>query len=103
MFSSNNPISVLKNETKINSTVHSLSYYTDINGFFNCQACYRYNLSLYQLPYCISVVRDSIHYLTTKPDGKYGNDTVIAVKRFQENNGLIADGYMGLATTELLM
>jgi len=41
--------------------------------------------------------------LTTKPDGKYGNDTVIAVKRFQENNGLIADGYMGLATTELLM
>ncbi|HEY5586735.1 MAG TPA: peptidoglycan-binding protein [Ruminiclostridium sp.] len=42
-------------------------------------------------------------YLTTKSDGKYGNDTVVAVKRFQENNGLIADGYMGPATTELLM
>ena len=42
-------------------------------------------------------------YLTTKPDGKYGNDTVTAVKRLQENNGLIADGYMGPATKELLM
>lgn len=42
-------------------------------------------------------------YLTTKPDGKYGDDTVAAVKRFQDNNGLIADGYMGPATKELLM
>ncbi len=42
-------------------------------------------------------------YLTSKPDGKYGNDTVSAVKHFQDNNGLIADGYMGPATKELLM
>lgn len=42
-------------------------------------------------------------YLTTKPDRKYGNDTVVAVKRFQENNGLISDGYMGPATKDLLM
>jgi peptidoglycan DL-endopeptidase CwlO len=42
-------------------------------------------------------------YLTTKPDSKYGMDTVTAVKHFQENNGLIADGYMGPATKELLM
>ncbi len=42
-------------------------------------------------------------YLTTKPDGKYGNDTVMAVKNFQDNNGLIADGYIGPATKELLM
>lgn len=42
-------------------------------------------------------------YLTSKPDGKYGNDTVAAVKRFQEKNGLIADGYFGPATKELLM
>ncbi|PYG86929.1 peptidoglycan hydrolase-like protein with peptidoglycan-binding domain [Ruminiclostridium sufflavum DSM 19573] len=42
-------------------------------------------------------------YLTTKPDGKYGNDTVIAVKHLQENNGLIADGYIGPATKDLLM
>lgn len=42
-------------------------------------------------------------YLTTKPDGKYGNDTVRAVKLFQDNNALIADGHMGPATKELLM
>jgi peptidoglycan hydrolase-like protein with peptidoglycan-binding domain len=42
-------------------------------------------------------------YLTTKPDGKYGNDTVVAVKRLQENNGLISDGYIGPATKELIM
>lgn len=42
-------------------------------------------------------------YLTTKPDGKYGNDTVLAVKHFQDINGIIADGYMGPATKELLM
>ncbi len=42
-------------------------------------------------------------YLTTKPDSKYGNDTVLAVKHFQDNNGIIADGYMGPATKELLM
>ncbi|MHB8065044.1 MAG: C40 family peptidase [Ruminiclostridium sp.] len=46
---------------------------------------------------------NQLGYLTTKPDGKYGNDTVVAVKRFQENNGLIADGYFGPATKELLM
>ncbi len=42
-------------------------------------------------------------YLTTKPDGKYGNDTVAAVKNLQESNGLIADGYIGPATKELLL
>jgi len=42
-------------------------------------------------------------YLTTKPDGKYGSDTVLAVKHFQDNNGIIADGYIGPATRELLM
>ncbi len=41
-------------------------------------------------------------YLTTKPDGKYGNDTVAAVKNLQESNSLIADGYIGPATKELL-
>jgi len=52
----------------------------------------KYQQKLYQLG-----------YLTSKPDSKYGNDTVAAVKRLQENNGLIADGYMGPATKELLM
>ncbi|HEX2927065.1 MAG TPA: peptidoglycan-binding protein [Ruminiclostridium sp.] len=42
-------------------------------------------------------------YLTAKPSGKYDNDTVLAVKRFQENNDLIDDGYIGPVTKELLM
>ena len=42
-------------------------------------------------------------YLTTEPDGKYGNDTVTAVRRFQEINGLIADGWLGTDTINLLM
>ncbi len=46
---------------------------------------------------------NQLGYLTSKPDGKYGNDTVLAVKHFQDNNGLIADGYMGPATKELLL
>lgn len=46
---------------------------------------------------------NQLGYLTSKPDGKYGNDTVLAVKHFQDINGIIADGYMGPATKELLM
>ena len=42
-------------------------------------------------------------YLTTEADGKYGNDTENAVRRFQERNGLIADGYLGPQSIELLM
>ncbi|MEI3416390.1 MAG: peptidoglycan-binding protein [Christensenellaceae bacterium] len=45
----------------------------------------------------------NLGYLTTTPDGKYGKDTVSAVKRFQERNGLISDGYLGTATKELLL
>ena len=41
-------------------------------------------------------------YLTTTPDGNYGKDTVMAVKRFQEINGLIADGFLGPNTMSLL-
>jgi peptidoglycan hydrolase-like protein with peptidoglycan-binding domain len=42
-------------------------------------------------------------YLTSEPDGNFGKDTVTAVKRFQERNGLIADGYVGPQTKQLLM
>ena len=42
-------------------------------------------------------------YLTTEPDGIYGTDTQMAVRRFQEQNSLIADGYLGPITRDTLM
>ena len=41
-------------------------------------------------------------YLTTKPDGQYGNDTVAAVKQFQSRNDLVVDGYLGPTTMVVL-
>lgn len=41
-------------------------------------------------------------YLTTKPDGSYGNDTVAAVKQFQSRNDLVVDGYLGPTTRDAL-
>ncbi|MDR1765737.1 MAG: peptidoglycan-binding protein [Lachnospiraceae bacterium] len=37
-------------------------------------------------------------YLTTEPDGAYGNDTILAVKQFQSRNDLVVDGYLGPST-----
>lgn len=37
-------------------------------------------------------------YLTTTPDGAYGEDTVIAVKQFQARNDQVVDGYLGPST-----
>ena len=42
-------------------------------------------------------------YLTFAPDGKFGALTAAAVKRFQENNGLVVDGCLGKTTIALLM
>ncbi|MBO4562578.1 MAG: peptidoglycan-binding protein [Clostridia bacterium] len=42
-------------------------------------------------------------YLANKPNGIYGNETVRAVKRFQERNAIIVDGHVGPATKEALM
>ena len=42
-------------------------------------------------------------YLITVPDGKFGNDTVTAVKRFQEKHGLISDGHIGKQTKALIL
>lgn len=42
-------------------------------------------------------------YLTTKPDGAYGDDTVIAVKQFQSRNDLVVDGYLGPSTRLALL
>ncbi len=37
-------------------------------------------------------------YMTTEPDGQYGNDTISAVKRFQSRNDQVVDGYLGPST-----
>lgn len=42
-------------------------------------------------------------YLTTTPDGAYGDDTAIAVKQFQSRNDLVVDGYLGPSTRIALM
>lgn len=42
-------------------------------------------------------------YLTSTPDGKFGEDTKAAVKRFQSSSGLVADGFIGPATKDALM
>ena len=41
-------------------------------------------------------------YLTYLPDGIFGNQTQNAVKRFQEENGLVVDGCLGKSTIQLL-
>lgn len=37
-------------------------------------------------------------YMTSEPDGAYGNDTIIAVKQFQSRNDQVVDGYLGPST-----
>lgn len=37
-------------------------------------------------------------YMTTDPDGTYGDDTIAAVKQFQSKNDQIVDGYLGPST-----
>ena len=41
-------------------------------------------------------------YLTTTPDGFYGEDTLAAVKLFQSRNDCIVDGFLGPSTREAL-
>jgi peptidoglycan hydrolase-like protein with peptidoglycan-binding domain len=41
-------------------------------------------------------------YLTTEPDGAYGKDTETAVKQFQSRNDIVADGYLGPTTRDVL-
>lgn len=42
-------------------------------------------------------------YMTSTPDGTYGQDTSIAVKAFQSKNDQIVDGYLGPSTREAIM
>lgn len=37
-------------------------------------------------------------YMTTTPDGAYGDDTAAAVRQFQSRNDLVVDGYLGPST-----
>jgi len=41
-------------------------------------------------------------YMTSEPDGNYGNDTVLAVKQFQSRNDQVVDGYLGPSTRMVL-
>ena len=41
-------------------------------------------------------------YLTYEPDGIFGKQTQNAVRRFQEENGLVVDGCLGRSTIQLL-
>ncbi|MGN0158680.1 MAG: peptidoglycan-binding protein [Brotaphodocola sp.] len=40
----------------------------------------------------------ALGYMTSEPDGTYGNDTIIAVKQFQSRNDQVVDGYLGPST-----
>lgn len=40
----------------------------------------------------------TLGYMTSEPDGAYGNDTVLAVKQFQSKNNQVVDGYLGPST-----
>lgn len=40
----------------------------------------------------------TLGYMTSEPDGKYGGDTIMAVKQFQARNDQVVDGYLGPST-----
>jgi peptidoglycan hydrolase-like protein with peptidoglycan-binding domain len=44
----------------------------------------------------------NLGYLTTEPDGKYGKDTLAAIRQFQSRNNLVVDGYLGPSTRRAL-
>ncbi|MBQ2202777.1 MAG: peptidoglycan-binding protein, partial [Clostridia bacterium] len=44
----------------------------------------------------------TLGYLTYLPDGVFGKQTQNAVRRFQEENGLVVDGCLGKSTVDLL-
>lgn len=44
----------------------------------------------------------ALGYMTSEPDGSYGNDTILAVKLFQSRNDQVVDGYLGPSTRLVL-
>lgn len=45
---------------------------------------------------------NELGYMTSVPDGNYGNDTILAVKQFQSRNDLVVDGFLGPSTRMVL-
>lgn len=45
----------------------------------------------------------NLGYMTSQPDGTYGEDTSVAIRLFQRKNALVVDGYLGPDTRALLM
>lgn len=44
----------------------------------------------------------ALGYLTSTPDGAFGDDTVTAIQEFQSRNDLVVDGYLGPTTRDVL-
>jgi peptidoglycan DL-endopeptidase CwlO len=80
----------------VGSETLEMMYSEDAKANFFAKGEYSEDIKSYQ------VKLQKLGYLTSTPDGKYGDDTIIAVKRFQDRNGVIADGYMGPQTISLL-
>lgn len=55
------------------------------------------------IPYQERLIKLGYFASTSSADGKYDSETIQAVKRFQDRNGLISDGYLGPKTVEVLM
>ena len=74
---------------KVGSKTREMLYSGDANAYFLKYAEQSELVKGYQARL------QTLGYLTTTPDGVYGKDTVAAVKRFQELNGIIPDGFLG--------
>lgn len=46
---------------------------------------------------CQKLLRN-LGYMTSEPDGAFGQDTILAVKNFQARNDLVVDGFLGPST-----
>lgn len=69
-------------------------------------ATFTRNLKRYLVGEDVRAVKDKLlelGYLTKVTHNRYGNDTYRAVKAFQNENGLEADGIVGILTWNALM
>jgi peptidoglycan hydrolase-like protein with peptidoglycan-binding domain len=92
-FQQNNRIAA---DGKVGQKTFELLYSDNVKPNFQKYADQSGKLKTYQTKL------KTLGYLTTTPDGKYGQDTILAVKRFQEINDLFQDGFLGPSTVSLL-